>query len=33
MGKAAVRIAQQPPEYTAHIVFDDRMRYWPPDID
>ncbi len=33
MGKAAVWIAQQPPEYTGHIVFDDRIRYWLADID
>lgn len=33
MGKAAVWIAQQPPEYTGHIVFDDRMRYWLGDIE
>ncbi|MCC6237745.1 MAG: SDR family NAD(P)-dependent oxidoreductase [Dehalococcoidia bacterium] len=33
MGKAAVWIARQPPEYTGHIVFDDRMRYWLADID
>jgi citronellol/citronellal dehydrogenase len=32
MGRAAVWIAMQPPEYTGHIVFDDRIRYWLQDI-
>ena len=33
MGKAAVWISQQPPEYTGHIVFDNQIRYWLEDID
>jgi NAD(P)-dependent dehydrogenase (short-subunit alcohol dehydrogenase family) len=32
MGRAAVWISRQPPEYTGHIVWDDRMRYWLADI-
>ena len=33
MGKAAVWIASQPPEYTGQIVFDDQIRYWLNDIE
>ena len=33
MGKAATWISMQPPEYTGHIVFDDRIRYWLDAID
>ncbi|MBM3140317.1 MAG: SDR family NAD(P)-dependent oxidoreductase [Chloroflexi bacterium] len=32
MGKAAVWISRQPAEYTGHIVFDHKMRYWLEDI-
>src|SRR5712691_8910205 len=32
MGRAAVWISRQPPEYTGHIVWDDKMRYWLADI-
>jgi NAD(P)-dependent dehydrogenase (short-subunit alcohol dehydrogenase family) len=28
MGRAATWICRQPPEYTGHIVYDDRIRYW-----
>ena len=28
MGRAAVWICRQPPEYSGHIVFDDAIRYW-----
>ena len=32
MGRAAVWISRQPPEYTGHIVWDHKMRYWLQDI-
>jgi len=32
MGKAATWIAMQPFEFTGHIVFDDRIRFWLRDI-
>lgn len=32
MGKAATWIAMQPTEYTGHIVFDDKIRYWLKDL-
>lgn len=32
MGRAATWIAMQPAEYTGHIVFDDKIRYWLRDI-
>ncbi|MFN8639115.1 MAG: SDR family NAD(P)-dependent oxidoreductase [Dehalococcoidia bacterium] len=32
MGRAATWIAMQPTDYTGHIVWDDRIRYWLKDI-
>ncbi len=33
MGRAAVWISRQPPEYTGHIVWDHEMRYWLEGIE